>query len=186
MYELYIALTLGRNITLSPYMDNDYVRWASLDRDVCIASIGKAVNSKFAFCSDKNDKDCIHEAILSSSKDGFLSIDQSVEEIRLAYLLDYPYDKIEGDSWSKEPLDLQVKSALELLETSIRTVVLRLYDCEKRSIPQYQYDDSDPKSAFKQWLEEIKQFLNSSEKRTDAKEISLSIFEFDSILDSIY
>jgi len=181
VYELHIARTLKKEVELWPYIHSSNVRNGYLNHDVCIRNINDAVDSESAICGNDDDRRSIVKAILSSSPDGFQTINRSVEEIRLRYLLHYPIDKIDISTTF-----LQKIKAVELLAWSIKIVIPRVYVCDEESMPRFERYEEEPIVVFKFWLEEIQQLLKSSSKtNTTLSKNTLSLLGFDSALKSM-
>ena len=115
VFEMHMAKKLKKGVELCPFIDWTDCMFGDLERDVCIADIDEAVDSKLAICGNKDDMRSIQESILASSKDGFSAIDRSVKEIQLDYLLAYT-------RWINGIIDKQ-KQVVETLVASVKVMI---------------------------------------------------------------
>ncbi len=96
VFELHIAQTLNVPVELRPFISKDDERDGKLEKDACVSRLGTAVDCASAYVSMKSDRRSIHEAITRDSANGFDTVNQAVEMIRLEYLLNYPIANIMG------------------------------------------------------------------------------------------
>ena len=157
MYELFVAHKLGVKVRLCPHIDDADVVAGELEYDVCLQNIGTSVDSENAVCSYGPDKIAIHKAIKSLFSNGFVEINQIVEMIRLAYLLQYEVEKITGfrslynesdERNSEAKKEERRREAVEKhLVPSIITMLTRVHSIPADEIPSFEQVESQSEST---------------------------------------
>ena len=133
-----------------------------------------SVDSENAICSCKDDKIAIHRAIKSLYLNGFVEINQIVEMIRLAYLLEYNVEKITGYDWEQyneshennseaKKKERQREAVEDHLVPSITIMLDRVHSFAADEIPTFkevkaQSDSTEPIEIFLEW-KKVVQFL---------------------------
>ena len=123
---------------------------------------------------NESDKKSIHKAI-KSQRGGFELIDESVERIRLEYLLQYPFEKIKGRSFDSEAEKKeQRREGVKILASSIVIMVERVHSL-KDEIPEFEEYleqklccwSSEPINAFRKWKCNVENLIEEKNKRND-------------------
>ena len=158
---MHFAISQGVPVKLCAYISHDDLAYGRLDEDTCVASAKFSVDSSAAHCGKPEERvssdEIMIRKVIENSINGFNGVDQSVERIRLSYLVKYP---IPFSGWlyrhdGKSKAIRKIKDAIECIIP--RTDLI--HDLKTH----YQYFQStklkDDDENFEAWLTSIQHKL---------------------------
>ena len=149
---MHIAVCQGVPVKLCAYISPYNLKWAYIERDICVVSAEFSVDSSAAQCGipgqpQSSDEIMIRE-VIDKSVNGFNGVNQSVEKIRLSYLVKYSINDVHPQR--KSIAISKIKKAMEYIIPRINvTNDLKTYDQYLQS--EKLDDDKDYKKNFKAW-----------------------------------
>merc|ERR1740124_2134118 len=152
VYEMHFAVSNGMRVKLCAYISSDDLNHGRVQEDICVANANVPVNSSAARCGKPEEAVSLDEKtmrkVIENSVNGYNGINESVERIRLSYLVKYPINDVEwyGD---KSGAIRKIKEAIEytIPRTNLRND-LKTYD---QYFHSEKLEDDEDKN-FQLWL----------------------------------
>jgi len=98
VYEIYFAVDIDVKVRLAPHIIALDLEDGNTENDICVNQANKRDNSKKARCgapnTPKNNDEIVIRKAINALGNGFKSVDEMVERIRLIHLVTYPLDEI--------------------------------------------------------------------------------------------
>ena len=146
---MHFAVSKGVAVKLCAYISPDDLCWGYLEEDTCVASAEFRVDSSAALCGKAEDSESPDEKmiqkVIDKSEYRFNSINQSIEDIILSYLVKYPINKIKCNQLAAIPY---LKKAIECTIPCINVRHdLKTYD---QYLQSEKLNDDEDKN-FKAW-----------------------------------
>merc|ERR1740124_604084 len=156
VYEMHIAVCRGVPVKLCAYISPMSLKYAALQKDICVASAEFSVDSSAARCGipgqPQSSDEIMIRKVIDKSANGFNGVNQSVEQIRLSYLAKYPMNNVDYNTFYKSKAIIEIKKAIEYIIPRINvTNDLKTFDQYLES-EKLNDDEDDEVKKFEAWL----------------------------------
>merc|ERR1740124_1540776 len=148
---MHFAVCQGVPVKLCAYISRENLRCGRVHEDTCVTSAKFSVDSSAARCGIPGQPQSADEImirkVIDKSGNGFNGVNESVEKIRLSYLVKYPINGVVVD------LPVAIRKIKEAIECIIPRVNvgndLKTYD---QYIQSKKLNVANERTNFKAWL----------------------------------